>query len=79
VENGDGNFAGTKTGRAASGSSFSNFEICDPHGWRTTVYWQGFYDAFPLPEVVGLAPLLSELRRSKRPQEIRAHAAWRTS
>jgi Xaa-Pro dipeptidase len=37
-----------------------------------TVYWQGFYDAFRAgcAEVVDAAPLLSELRMIKTPQEI---------
>jgi Xaa-Pro dipeptidase len=37
-----------------------------------TVYWQGFYDAFRAgcAEIVDAAPLLSELRMIKTPQEI---------
>jgi len=47
-------------------------QICDRMVGEPTVYWQGFYDAFRAgcAEVVDTAPLLSELRMIKTPQEI---------
>jgi Xaa-Pro dipeptidase len=47
-------------------------QICDRMVGEPTVYWQGFYDAFRAScvEVVDAAPLLSELRMIKTPQEI---------
>lgn len=47
-------------------------QICDRMVGEPTVYWQGFYDAFRTAcrEVVDAAPLLSEARMIKTPQEI---------
>src|ERR1700682_5435664 len=47
-------------------------QICDRMVGEPTVYWQGFYDAFRAgcAAVVHAAPLLSELRMIKTPQEI---------
>src|SRR6266850_2052083 len=47
-------------------------QICDRMVGEPTVYWQGFYDAFRAgcAEDVDTAPLLSELRMIKTPQEI---------
>jgi len=47
-------------------------QICDRMVGEPTVYWQGFYDAFRAgcAEVVDTAPVLSELRMIKTPQEI---------
>src|SRR5216684_1207376 len=47
-------------------------QICDRMVGEPTVYWRGFYDAFGAgcAEVVDAAPLLSELRMIKTPQEI---------
>ncbi|HYL61273.1 MAG TPA: Xaa-Pro peptidase family protein [Candidatus Methylomirabilis sp.] len=47
-------------------------QICDRMVGEPTVYWQGFYDAFrsACREIVDAAPLLSELRMIKTPQEI---------
>jgi Xaa-Pro dipeptidase len=47
-------------------------QICDRMVGEPTVYWQGYYDAFraTCTEVVDAAPLLSELRMIKTPQEL---------
>src|SRR5712664_1509760 len=47
-------------------------QICDRMVGEPTVYWQGFYDPFRAgcAEVVDAAPVLSELRMIKTPQEI---------
>jgi Xaa-Pro aminopeptidase len=47
-------------------------QICDRMVGEPTVYWQGFYDAFRAccREIVDVAPLLSEVRMIKTPQEI---------
>ena len=47
-------------------------QICDRMVGEPTVYWQGFYEAFraACEQVVDAAPLLSEVRMIKTPQEI---------
>jgi len=47
-------------------------QICDRMVGEPTVYWQGFYDVFRTAcrEIVDAAPLLSEVRMIKTPQEI---------